>query len=112
MVWAILQLYFRMLCLTYQRDFVAAIFQWFAALRGLSDQMWSSSQVCSHIFWKTESLLQSALFSISLVVIPALAAVEVEAPQTEWALKMLVSILDLARMDLIHLAMVDDVTGL
>ncbi len=45
-------------------------------------------------------------------MIPAFAADETAALRTKWALKMPVSIPDLVSMVLIHLAIVDDPTGL
>ena len=49
---------------------------------------------------------------MSLVVTPALAAEDTAALRTEWALEISVSIPDSVRTDFIHLAIVDEVTGL
>ena len=56
-------------------------------------------------------MLQSAASRISLVEIPWLAAVEVEAARTEWALKIVVSIPASHIISFNHLAMVDEVMG-
>ena len=58
-----------------------------------------------------DSPLQTAALRISFVFSPAFAAVDVEAPQTEWALKMLVSMPAFHRTALTHLAMVEEATG-
>ena len=60
----------------------------------------------------TVSLLQSAAFRISLVVIPVLAAAEAAALRVECALNILVSIPALSNKDFSHLARVDEHTGL
>ena len=49
---------------------------------------------------------------ISDMVTPAFAADDTAALRTEWALKISVLIPDFVSVDLIHLAMVDDETGL
>jgi len=49
---------------------------------------------------------------MSLVVMPALAADDTAALRVEWALKISVLIPDFVSIDLIHLAIVDEVTGL
>ena len=46
------------------------------------------------------------------MVTPPLAAADTEAPRTEWALKVSVFIPDFVSTTLIHLAMVDEATGL
>ena len=46
------------------------------------------------------------------MVTPALAAAEVAAPLTEWALNMLVSMPAFSIMDFSHLAKVEELTGL
>ena len=61
---------------------------------------------------KTVSLLQSAAFRMSPVVIPALAAANAAALLVECALNILVSIPALSNRDLSHLARVDEHTGL
>jgi len=60
----------------------------------------------------TESELQSAAFRMSLVVTPAAAAANDEAPQTEWAPKTPTSTSACCRVSLSHLAMDDNKTGL
>ena len=57
-------------------------------------------------------MLQSAAFRMSVVVIPALAAVETEALRTVCALKLFVFIPDFVSMFFSHLAMVQDITAL
>ena len=64
-------------------------------------------------FWKTASLLQSATFRISpVVMMPEVAAAEVLALCTEWAVKISLSTPALFSKDLSHLAIVDEDTGL
>ena len=48
---------------------------------------------------------------MSAVVIPVFAAVDTEAPRTEWALKIGVSMPAFSVMVFSHLAMVDDATA-
>ena len=57
-------------------------------------------------------MLQSAAFRISPVVIPAVAAAEVLALRTEWALNISVFTPALLNTDLSHLAIVEEDTGL
>ena len=56
------------------------------------------------------ALLQSAALRISLVVIPAFAAVDTEALRTECALKISVLIPDFVSIFFSHLARVHEVT--
>jgi len=51
-------------------------------------------------FRKTDSEDQFAAFKMSFVVIPILAALDDEAPLTEWALKMLASMPESSSKDL------------
>ena len=60
----------------------------------------------------TDSELQSAAFRMSEVVTPVLAAADVAAPLTEWALNMPVSMLALSSRDFSHLANVEEQIGL
>ena len=61
---------------------------------------------------KTDSELQSAALRMSAVVTPAMAAADVVAPLTEWALNMPVSMPVFSIMDFSHLAKVEELTGL
>ena len=66
-------------------------------------------------FWNTASLLQSAAFMISLVVMPAAAAADALALLIEWALNISVSTPAFPSSPFSpfsHLAMVDELTGL
>ena len=56
-------------------------------------------------------MFQSAALRISSVVTPCVAAADVLALLTEWALNTLVSIPADSMTSFSHLAMVDDVTG-
>ena len=61
---------------------------------------------------ESDSELHSAASNIWLVVIPAEAAADAEAPLTECALNVVVSIPADCNVDKIHLTMEDEVTGL
>ena len=60
---------------------------------------------------KTDSVLQSAAFKMSDVVTPALAAADITASLTEWALNMPVSMPAFPSRDFSHLANVEELTG-
>ena len=62
--------------------------------------------ICSKIFERQDSELQLAAFNISAVEIPVEAATEDEAPLTEWALKIEVSMPDASNSDFSHRATV------